>query len=104
MKKASRSGPRKGKGETPMETNTASVKHPSVLRRRSMKIDELKGYLRWAEDCATELRAIIVEMERLGFTELDTVDGVTKFSRGQKMIAAFLKNVQRSVIDQRFGR
>jgi hypothetical protein len=77
--------------------------HPSALRRGVVTLAEVRELADFLIGQAQTLNGIAKNMERLGISALDRVDGVTKGGRGKKLVAEFNANLNRALTDQQFG-
>ena len=77
--------------------------HPSQLRRGAITLPEIRELADFLIEQAQTLNGIAAKMEKSLIRSLDRVDGVTKGTRGRRLIAEFSANLNRSMIDQRFS-
>lgn len=77
--------------------------HPSHLRRGVVTLTEIRELAGFLIDQAQLLNGIAKNMERLAINACDRVDGVTKGTRGKKLVAEFTANLNRALTDQQFG-
>jgi hypothetical protein len=77
--------------------------HPSHLRRGAVTISEIRELASVLIDKAQTLNGIATQMEKLAIKSCDRVDGVTKGTRGKKLVAEFAANLNRAFKSQWVG-
>lgn len=76
---------------------------PAELRRGAVTIDEIRSLQRMLSEQSVVLGKVAEELQKNAMSSLDSVDGVTKGTRGRKLIADFTANLNRSLSDALYG-